>query len=211
MGWYPAQLERILSYLKSVSRSEGAAGLLIFSTTLGLLLFVSASYFVGFLLGAPSHHLFEKWLNGIWQRIETNALFKSFGAEEEQLKQFQKLFKAHFGFEIPPTGQRITNCSWLCAYFVWANSPDLGQMTSRWDAEALESRAILFASVILTLLRALEQLYTYCRFGNFHYGWLSTFGLISVAAGSAYGFHRRKQVYGRCALFHSLCSSAKTL
>lgn len=183
--------------------AEKTAGLYLFVVTAALLLFALAAYFVGFLLGAPSHWVFEKKLRKMWCLGELNLefLLKSFGGAAHEGANLKKVFKERFDFELAEPAERH---SWLCAYSVWVRNVNLGQMASRWDAEALGSRGILLGGICLFFIRLIQQARDYCRAGDFEPWLLAFFAGVSIAAWLAYEYHRRKQLYGRYALFEAL-------
>lgn len=172
---------------------EKDAGSLIVSVFLLFLVL----YFLGFLLGALSYLLVERpW--GKWRPWRLEDLRQRFGRAPGDRTILEDLFEQQFGYSLaaPKEEQhiRIMNGSWLCAYYVWANSQALGVLTSRWDAEALLSRSTLVGSVF-PLAWSLSE----CKFSH-----AAAFFLIGLLAYCAYGYHRNKQVFARFDLYLAL-------
>jgi hypothetical protein len=196
-------------------KSEQSGPYLIFLLSLILLLVVPAAYVVGAFLGSLSHFPFEQWHWSMWlfrfpaltgtvvlatlrpNPSETESSEK--GQESEH--GLQKVFGDHFGVGINErNSETLVEQSRLCIYYVWTRNVSLGQMSARWDAEALASRNILFGAAVLLILR-LGQM------AVFHDGrvfCLITMLAISFSARAMYEYERRKQITARFSLFWAL-------
>lgn len=194
-------------YLFEPGVLDKATGLLVMLLTVGLLLFLASAYLVGFLLGAVSYYV-ERFCN-VWRPMTLDQLLESFNLSERIRAGLREAFRQQFSFDLegPDSGssfREMTETSALCSYYVWAKNPNLGYMTSRWDAEALASRSVLVASLALFIIRLVQVLiWRHCT-GLFKPGLLLVFFLIASGAACAYRFQRRKQIQGRFSLFQAL-------
>jgi hypothetical protein len=141
-------------FVPPIDKDSGAY--LIFAATLSLLALSLVGYIVRSLLGTISYIVFEsRWRKiGMFPVLDAATVFhKSFPLRDA----LQKRFRHHFGenFADQPFGN-LTDYSRLCSYFVWAKNVNLGQMTARWDAEALAGRNVLFGATALLLLRTIQ-------------------------------------------------------
>jgi hypothetical protein len=186
---------------------EKATGLLVFLLTVGLLLFLASAYLVGFLLGAVSYYVERIWSS--CKPITLDQMLVSFGVSERIKTGLKVAFKRQFLFDLEDSDsgssfKEMTETSTLCSYYVWAKNPNLGYMTSRWDAEALASRSVLVVSLSLFIARLIQVLIWWHCTQSFKPGWLLIFFLTGIGAIRAYEFQRRKQIQGRFSLFQAL-------
>jgi len=127
-----------------------------------------------------------------------------FDLEQDEKKEKEQIDEASKLLPRVTASQHLTESSSLCSYYVWANSPNLGYMTSRWDAETLASRSLLSASLILALLEIAIWCFGYRTAGPVG---LITFLGVGFIAFLQYGFQRRKQIQGRFSLFQALTAT----
>lgn len=194
-------------YLIEPDVLEKATGLLILLLTVGLLLFLASAYLVGFLLGAVSYYVERLWNS--WKPMTLDQLLGSFDFSERIKAGLKDAFRRQFLFDLEAPDSRssfreMTETSTLCSYYVWAKNPNLGYMTSRWDAEALASRSVLVVSLALFIIRLIQVLIWWHCTELFKPGWLLVFFLTALGAIRAYEFQRRKQIQGRFSLFQAL-------
>lgn len=219
LSWNGPELKNARDHMKCLRVSEANGSFLIFVLSVSVLVLVSSAYLVGFVFGAVSFFVEIFWRRRSPKNL--HDLATSFGMNEGQEASLRAAFKQQFHFELEekekkdepeaakPTSkvtpaQHLTESSSLCSYYVWANAPNLGYMTSRWDAETLASRSLFSASLILVLL----QVVIFC-FGHRNVGpvGLITFCVVGSIAFLQYGFQRRKQIQGRFSLFQALTAT----
>jgi hypothetical protein len=215
--WNRPELQSARGHLYKLDLSKSDGSLLLLVLTISLLVFISSAYLVGFVFGALSYFVERIW--GHTSPKNLHELLMSFGTSEGQEDQLREAFKDQFQFELDEadskqgnggnskvvSSQRLTESSALCSYYVWANAPNLGTMTSRWDAETLASRSVFAASLILILLRLIQMATSYVR--QSEVGSLASliiFLSVGIAACVQYQFERRKQIQGRFSLFQAL-------
>jgi hypothetical protein len=189
---------------------EESGTYLIFAGTVcifGLALF---SYIVGSLLGAVSHFLFERCRTMDCRDVFSNIRGKSCKDSPHPIEEIiNQHLKKHFGVEFlnPRTDENeklkhesLADLSKLCTYYVWQKNVNLGQMTTRWDAENLGNRNIMFGAGALALTRAVQMLWCHDQ----HPAFLLIMALITVFAIRQNEYLRRTQVFGRFLLFLSV-------
>ncbi len=213
--WNRPELQSARGQLPKVDFSKPDGSLLLL-LTVGSLIFISSAYLVGFIFGALSYFVERIW--GYLSPMKLDKLLESSGVSKGQEDQLKEMFKDQFHFDLDDVdgkqdgggnskvspSKRLTETSSLCSYYVWAHAPNLGTMTSRWDAENLASRSVFAASLILTLSR-LIQMAARCFYrsevGSFTP--LIVFSLFGIAAYFQYRFQREKQIQGRFSLFQA--------
>ena len=215
--WNRPELDAARCHLHKLDFSRADGGLLFLVLTMSLLAFVSSAYLVGFLFGALAHIVELLWPRRSPEDL--HEVLSSFGASRGQEEQIKAAFKEQFQFDLEEAGdgstvtpsRQLTENSALCSYYVWANAPNLGTMTSRWDAETLASRSVFAASLVLTLLR-LSQMVARCwrhsAVGS--YAPVAIFISVGVTAFLQYKFQRRKQIQGRFSLFQALRATLRS-
>jgi len=116
---------------------------------IAFLVFIGATYMIGWLLGAASYWLVEFPSSGvrrIWARIRERSLVpsrieqiveQSCGPEwSKNLREENKKRKARDH----------------CTYLIWHTDPTLAVIFGRWDAESLGARSTVIASLLLLYL-----------------------------------------------------------
>lgn len=154
---------------------------------LGTVLFVVASYFVGFLLGAVSHVIVERTWRYLspWRRTAIPSALQQMRDDQWEVR-----LSAENWFTVPGRREEeVESFARICHYFVWEKSPALGAFGSKWDAEALASRSVLLASVVLLLWGG--RYFLFCQ-GNGLL--LALFAGVAVTSGFQYSFARRSRV-----------------
>lgn len=214
--WNQPALQSARDYLNRLNPPK-PDGIFLLLSTVGLLMFVSSAYLVGFVFGALAFGL-ERVL-GHTSPKSLDELLASFGTSKGQQDQLKEAFKNQFHFDLDEAdgdrkaegnskataSQRLTESSSLCSYYVWAHAPNLGTMTSRWDAETIASRALFTASLILTALQLTQMAVSYLRHdGAGSLALLIVFVSVGTPAFFQYRFQRRKQIQGRFSLFQAL-------
>jgi hypothetical protein len=133
MGMLSAQYaSRVEPFIRQIGNSSLTVVILL------SLCLLSLGYIAGFLLGAVSYWV--EWAMSKNERWSLATLRERFGGSATEETRLERLFRDRFGFDITDDHAKIQDCSWLCAYFVWAENPQMGSMSSRWDAEALAAR-----------------------------------------------------------------------
>lgn len=166
--------------------SWSGTGLVLF-----FLIFLIASYFLGFLLGSLSQPIVEKGVFAWLLPLDLKWLRRWMGVQQGKAR-VEDVYEGVFGGALADDCALLYRQSWLCAYYVWQNNQNLGLMGSRWDAEALSSGSIVLASAILILVTP-EWCVEWIK--------LVVFGVILVGALFGYSYHRKKRLVGRFDLF----------
>ncbi|MFI5073230.1 MAG: hypothetical protein ACHP8A_20365 [Terriglobales bacterium] len=200
--YLPDKVDKFLRlFLPPIEKDSGTY--LIFAATLLLLALSLVGYFVGSFLGTVSHHVFERnWRHiGIFPALDTTTVFQESFPSKVAL---QKRFEHYFGESLAdqPSGS-LAGFSRLCSYFVWARNVSLGQMTARWDAEALAGRNVLLGATTLLVLRLIHS------GGNRHDMFEVSMALVVAAAFLHYRYQRRLQIAGRYYLFWAVSQYEK--
>jgi hypothetical protein len=167
--------------------------------TVALLVFLMAADFIGFFLGSLSFSV--EWLWDKVSPLSVEGLRSWLGAAKDEETSVEAAFMKQFGVRLKGgKGQtsNIVHCSFSCWNFVSLHRPGLAVISARWDAEALLSRSVLFASVPLMFWSLVGS------------HWLGFFVQAMIFPGAFFSFkyHRCKRVFGRFSLFH-LASSAQ--
>jgi hypothetical protein len=186
---------------------EESGTYLIFAATVTLFGIALFSYIVGSLLGSVSYIPFEKC-----RTMDRRSVFCDVRGKlskdlphpiEEVIGQRLKkyfgvdFFEAETGEHGMLKHESLSGLSKLCTYYVWQKNVNLGQMTTRWDAENLGNRSVMFGAGVLALVRAVQLLRCHDR----HYIFLGMMVSIAVSAFYHYKYLRRIQVLGRFFLF----------
>jgi len=171
---------------------------------------ISFGYLAGFLLGAVSYLL--EWAMQKREMWNLAMLRKRFGHSTDKETQVERAFYERFGYKIMDKDENnIEECSWRCAFFVWAENPLLGSMAARWDAEALADRSVATASLIIALEILVLKYLTipHCYFSFWYLHWYYSFWFLEacVIAVIDYEYHRKQRIWGRFQLFGSLSSN----
>jgi hypothetical protein len=190
---WPAFIQGAVCFLKdshALGMSGGLAAVLIGT---GLILFGFISSFFGFLLAPLSYLVVEQWL---WRRSPLNDsdLVKFLGIESAS--SLNERFKRQFGSE--RSKNSLNRSSFLCAYYVWQTATALGEMQGRFDSDLLASQSFVLVSLFLflvLLIEAIRGISTYVLV------LLIAVILIGTASLLAFGYHRKKRVYGRFGIF----------
>jgi len=199
-----------LSFLKdglTKTPQADATGYVIFLGTAALLTMVVAAYLVGFMLAAPAYQMCEKFLvkqHGwlFFRPLTLEGLLNPEGSAVAEQERVQKAFEESFGFDLNMSNAgSVQRQSGLCAYYVWLNNSNLGQITSRWDAEALGCRTILFAALFLFVIRFIQLLWWLVWLGAFYWKFALFLIAVVVTGWSMYRYHRERHISGRFSLF----------
>lgn len=172
-------------FLKNITMS-GPTGLAASFFTL-----LIASYFIGFVLGPISWTLEAAW-RWKWEwSIRKVRQWYGMPSKESPIEQrIQERFKFSISDDNNQS-ERILRASWLCQFYVYNASYQLGIMATRWDAESLAARNVVAAS-LFPFGYSLSNL-DWWRAGVFFF--IGFFVLL------AYRYHRKKQLMGRFDLF----------
>lgn len=157
--------------------------------------------FLGFILGALSNQVIEKWIWKSCSPLTTIGLANSLGING--IDELKARFRAQFGSDLKE--ESLNESSFLCAYFGWRVNPTLGAMQGRWDADLLASQSFVLVTAMLLSMVALEWIIV----GYDLFILLWTLLLIVIGIGSClnFNYHRKKRVYGRFALFLALTNN----
>lgn len=173
-------------------------------STMIVLLFLGATYFLGSVLGSLSHALIER----PWRckcPLNLNGLQKYVGANgPEDLKA---RFKRRFGTDL--NDGNLDDLSFLCSYHVWTLDHNLGAMSARVDAERLAAQSCVLVGVGLTVAAAIKVAWQFFHSGKCDWIWLVS--VLVITAGSILSFNhlRKRRVYGRFAMFLSTSTEQK--
>jgi len=176
---------------KSVSQAPIAIPTVLF------LIFLMATEFIGFFLGALSYFADWIWCKSFPYSLE--GLRKWLGGDENKLSRIENAVRTKFAVSLEGNKSKnnIVKCSFLCWNFVATHDPNLVIVATKWDAEALLSRSVFVSSLALSVLAV-------CVRGPLAG---AVIAIILVASWASFRYHRSKRVYGRFALF-DLISSA---
>lgn len=199
----PSQLKFLKEQLEAPGKD--AIGYQIFAGTACFIALIVGGYFVGFMLSAPAYLMSEKMLvkekgRLFFRPLTLAGLLSPNGTSVSEQERVTKAFKKCFGFDLDVTdAQAIQRQSGLCSYYVWSNDTNLGQMSARWDAEALACRNMFFAAVSLFLI----QIGQLIHWRAFCWRSLALLGALVLAGWFMYRYHRCRQISGRYLLFIS--------
>lgn len=161
------------------------------SAAMGLLLFlalIAASYFVGLYMGSLSHFFIERI---IWKRKwpwSLDQIPSPFKVDPGTM-EIRYCGMSWYSFNGPSTEpyEVVETLARICGMFLWAANPAVGGVTSRWDAEALASRSVALAALVLTVVSLSK-----CNLCG-----ALVMGLIGVGALMTYHHVRRRHVVGK--------------
>lgn len=203
--------EALYIWITTPDKPEGSIAATSVLVGVAFILFLAISSFVGFLLSALSYWLVEV---RVWRRKEPytmSGLGEYMGSEGQQEK-LKESFKAMFGYDLKDCN--LDKASNLCAYYIWDQSPLLGTITGRFDAEKIMSQSSILVSFLLVLLDLFHYCYLAAVCGDASPGVLlaSVVGLLFclIASWLAFEFHRKKRVYGRYQMFLTLIAKQES-
>jgi hypothetical protein len=192
-------LGTFVSFLKDekIGVLRMSSGLAVVVIGTGLLLFAFVSSFLGFLLGALSNVVVEKFF---WRGSALNfpRLVEFLGLEDG--KTIQDRFKRQFG-SVPKEDKygALNRSSFLCAFYLWRVDPTLADMQGRLDAELVATQSFVFVSIALML--AVPFQVHYLGWSIYMKAWSAVLALIFLASTLAFDYHREKRVFGRFGFF----------
>ena len=185
----------------------------------GFLLFVIAAYLIGILLDSISIMIIERpW--HIFSPLRLADLRRCLALNDNEVSNVETILEQRFGIELEvgrleegqgrgikrwlhnvrarrQQHQRIIQCGQLCMYATHEVNERLGNIGTRWDAEAILGRSTLMSSLLLIIAIWLDGVSALQK-------WIVLIHLVS-AGGAAfvwYCFTREKQFFGRFQLFH---------
>jgi hypothetical protein len=189
---------------------EGESARFIFLSSLIIFSFAVSGYLVGFLVGPISFEVLEKRTYFRLKLLRLpdltlKELFRSSGGPEVGEGPLKKAFNSQFGMDLAEnTAEALATQSWLCSHFVWSRNSNLGQITSRWDAETHASREILFSALGLSGVQTAFAILYLIQTRHFYWRLWLCFLLITYSAWRTYSHARRRQIIGRFSVFYAL-------
>ena len=212
-----------------VSDFSGTAAAI--TVSLGFICILCAAALVGFLLSAVSYWIVERFLYLILRALfpvlfgsQSNGPVKTkardvftrnhrYSVEElsgiigkSNMDLLKSRFKRAFGSEISSDND-IEWASFLCSYYIWQKSQNLGLITARFDAEKQATQSCILVSLILLIEHIVHNLLSPARsLGSVSEMWVWGAVLLAFSAASfaSFSYHRKKRVYGRFQIFHAL-------
>lgn len=178
------------------------------SVMLGTLfiLFLGASSVAGFLLAALSHQSIERFWR-LARKYSMDGLKSSIGIEGVTAT-LCRAFEKSFGVSLTENGD-LEKLSFLCSYYVWAQSKSLGIMTARFDAQKLAAQSCMLLNLLL-FAEVLLRIYSLSGASWKTESLWSVFFLVcAISSGFSFDYHRRKRVYGRFQAFLALAKSER--
>lgn len=181
-------------------KQEGAVTVSIIG--MGLLFFFCAAAFFGFFLASISNQVVEQWIWGRLAPLDYRGMEKFLGSDTA--RSISTRFEKEFGAR--PGEMSLNRSSFVCAYYIWRNDVNLGQMQGRQDADLLAAQSFVLVTMILALLSIFDAYAVGLRM--YLYLWLPFLVLIGLGSALSFNYHRQKRVYGRFELFLALSQPA---
>jgi hypothetical protein len=187
----------------------------VVGTALFVLFFFGLAEILGMFLKPISFHLIQaptrQWIDPLCKE----KLRKFLGLAD--IHDLKVRFRMHFGSDMLESEEKknrtedkaLNPASFLCAYYAMRIDPNLGLLSSRWDAEALSIQSLSVVILIFVLLPLLEYVTPYIphfpqlpppKTEHGFYWSLFCLTLFGFNYG-AYIYLRQKRVFGRFALF----------
>jgi len=192
-------------------REEGSIAATSVLVGVAFIIFLAVSSFVGFLLSALSYNSIEI----VWQKIAPYSMseLEKYTGSKGQEDELKERFKKVFGRDLEHYD--LDKASNLCAYYIWQQSPLLGTVTGRFDAEKIMSQSSIMVSFILALADLWHYLHPAPALGDasqciFLVSFFSLL-LCMVACVLAFRYHRKKRVFGRYQIFLALSAKQEGL
>jgi hypothetical protein len=176
----------------------------VLALTAILLVYLGASSLAGYFLAALSNNSVE-WLWRKKSKLDLDGL-KRFMAADDLGKLYER-FRVQFGFKL--TNENLNEAGVLCSYYVWRKDANLGMMITRHNAEKLAAQSFVLVSAFL-LFEVLAKALLGRSIQVVDIAWAAVLLACLIASALAFGYHRKKRVYGRFQMYLAMvCESER--
>lgn len=174
---------------------RGLSGHQTATVILGTLSFIVAAYFVGFYLGAFSYRIIESvWRKRRpWKATDIPGDLRDDSGQGVAGAATQLKVRLLGNSRLVIDKDKVEEFAGLCGFLVWAVSPALGAIGTRWDAEALASRSVFLGSLIMSLWTAMRLIFSHHGSGYL----LAFFAVVAVASAFQYSSSRRRHIISK--------------
>ncbi|MBZ5668035.1 MAG: hypothetical protein LAO30_26055 [Acidobacteriia bacterium] len=206
LAWYLQAID-ISNWSQSIQGlfpKDASAG----SAALIFLLFFGIANITGVFLKPISYHLIQKPTEWWIDPLSTEKLRRFLGLKD--IDELKRRFRVHFGSELSEQSagefkkkvedKSLNKASFLCSYYTMRTDPNLGLMTSRWDAELLSTQSLCLVVLFFTFLPFAGCFIPQLR-SDHGWRWSISCLILFLFNYFAYTYLRQKRVFGRFALF----------